>query len=361
MTKRLGTPTIIISRRTALKGTAALAGAAALGVTPWGESLAQASKKVVLGTWGGDYSKLLAKNISDPLMKPKGWEMVHDDLGSQQRKTKVQAEARLPKGTSDIQALADTDIGELTELGLLEKLDPTKFPNSKNILKAFSVEKGSYISPHIYSGKVLVFNPKLISTPPTKIVDLWDPKNKGKVGVIDIQFNYTTMAAALAGGGKTGDFEIAKKMLLDLKKLEPRIYPTNEALAQGLKTEEIGLCIMWKARAVQWQNAGIPVQTAAPKDGLISYMSGFTIPKNAPNKEGAYAWLDSALEPSAQEAFAVDMGYNPVVSNAKVADDLRKRIGFTEEEAALLVNPDLEFLTKKGPDLRDFWDREFKA
>ncbi|MCK6449304.1 MAG: extracellular solute-binding protein [Alphaproteobacteria bacterium] len=361
MTKRLGTPTII-TRRDALKGgAAAVAGASALGIFgPTGQALAQ-NKKVVLGTWGGDYSKLLAKNISTPLMAPKGWEMVHDDLGSQQRKTKVQAEARLPKGTSDIQALADTDIGELTQLGLLEKLDPSKFPNSKNILKNFSVDKGSYISPHIYSGKVVLYNPKMIPTPPTKIADLWDPKHQGKVGVIDIQFNYTTMAAALAGGGKTGDFETAKKMLLELKKLKPRIYPTNEALAQGLKTEEIGLCIMWKARAVQWQNAGIPVQTVAPKDGIITYMSGFTIPKNAPNKEGAYAFLNAALEPSAQEAFAVDMGYNPVVSNAKVAPDLRKRIGFSEEEAALLVNPDLEFLTKKGPDLRDFWDKQFKA
>jgi putative spermidine/putrescine transport system substrate-binding protein len=270
------------------------------------------------------------------------------------------AEKRLPKGTSDIQALADTDIGELVELDLLEKLDTSKFPNSKNVLKTFDIAKNPYISPHIYSGKVVLYNPKMISPAPTKIADLWDPKHQGKVGVIDIQFNYTTMAAALAGGGKTGDFETAKKMLLE-KKLQPRIYPTNEALAQGLKTEEIGLCIMWKARAVQWQNAGIPVQTIAPKDGIITYMSGFTIPKNAPNKAGAYAWLDSALEPSAQEAFAVDMGYNPVVSNAKVAEDLRKRIGFTEEEAALLVNPDLEFLTKKGPDLRDFWDKQFKT
>ena len=71
---------------------------------------------------------------------------------------------------------------------------------------------------------------------------------------------------------------------------------------------------MWKARAVQWQNAGINILTVAPKEGLISYVSGFAIPKNAPNKAGAYAFLDAALEPSAQEGFAVDMGYNPVVA-----------------------------------------------
>ena len=78
-----------------------------------------------------------------------------------------------------------------------------------------------------------------------------------------------------------------------------------------------------------------------------AYVSGFAIPKNAPNKAGAYAFLDAALEPSVQEGFAVDMGYNPVVRNAKIAPDLRARIGFTPEEEKLLVNPDLEFLAKR--------------
>ena len=90
------------------------------------------------------------------------------------------------------------------------------------------------------------------------------------MGVVDIQHVYTTMAAALVAGGKTGDFDKAKKALLDLKKLKPRIYPSNEAIAQALQTEEVGLCIMWKARAVQWQNAGANIVTVAPKEGLIT-------------------------------------------------------------------------------------------
>lgn len=349
-----------ISRRGALKGAAAaaIAGAGALGaVTP---AWAQANKKIVVATWGGDYSNLLAKNITS-IMKPAGWEVTNDDAGSAQRRAKVMAEARLPKGSSDIQALASTDIPDLIEAGLLEKLDQSKFTNSKNILPLFSMAEFPYFSPHIYSGKVVLYNPKMITTPPTGIADLWDPKNQGKVGIVDIQHNYTTMAAALVGGGKTGDFEKAKKALLDLKKLKPRIYPTNEALAAALKTEECGLAIMWKARAVQWQNAGIPVETIAPKEGIITYVSGFVIPKNAPNKEGAYAYLQHQLDPRAQEAFAVDMGYMPTTTTAKVAPDLLKRIGFTAAEEKLLVNPDLDFLAKKNSELKDFWDKEFKA
>jgi len=46
---------------------------------------------------------------------------------------------------------------------------------------------------------------------------------------------------------------------------------------------------MWKARAVQWQNAGISVETVAPKEGVPMYVSGFVGAEELANKEGAYA------------------------------------------------------------------------
>ena len=149
------------------------------------------------------------------------------------------------------------------------------------------------------------------------------------MGIIDIQYQYVMAAAALAAGGKVNDFEPGKAMLMEAKKAGVRIYPTNEAFAQALKNEEIGVGIMWKARVVQWQNAGISVQSVAPAEGVPMYVSGFVIPKNAPNKDGGYAYMDAMLEKSAQENFAIDMGYNPTVTNATVAPDLQKRIGFT--------------------------------
>ena len=76
------------------------------------------------------------------------------------------------------------------------------------------------------------------------------------------------------------------------------------------------------------------------------YVSGFVMPKNAPNKEGAYAWLNAMMAPSAQEGFAVDMGYNPTVTNAKVPADVQKRIGFTDEEKKRLVDLDYGYMAK---------------
>ena len=314
--------------------------------------------RVVVGTWGGDYARLLTKNIEDPILKPKGYEVAQDQAGDAPRRTKMVAEKRLPRGTTDSQGLSASNMYEMNEAGVCETLDYSKLSNAGNIIPAM---KYPYGVGHIYSGKVVVYNPKLVNPAPKAFKDAFDPKHGNKIGIIDIQYQYVMVAAALAAGGKVGDIEPGKAVLMEAKKAGARVYPTNEAFAQALKTEEISIGIMWKARAVQWQNAGISVESAAPAEGVPMYVSGFVIPKNAPNKDGGYAYMNAMLEKSAQENFAIDMGYNPTVTGATVAPDLQKRIGFTPEEQARLVDLDYGYLAKNDSAMKEWWDKVFKA
>ena len=333
----------------------ALAGAATLAAFP---AAAQDNKRVVVGTWGGDYSRLLAKNIETPLLTPKGWESVHSEENAPPRKAKMLAEKSLRRGTSDVQGLSSTDMYEVSQQGIVETIDYSKMANAKNLMPTM---KYPYGIGHIYSGKVILYNPKLISKAPESFAETLDPAMGSKLGIIDIQYQYTMMAAGLASGGSMSNFDPGKERLVACKKAGARIYPSNEAFAQALKTEEIACGIMWKARAVQWQNAGINVQTVAPKEGVPMYVSGFVIPKNAPNKEGGYAYMNAMLEKSAQENFAIDMGYNPTVTGATVAPDLQKRIGFTPEEESRLVDLDYGYLAKNDAAMKEWWDKVFKA
>ena len=345
-----------VKRRQLMKAAGALAGVAAIG--GWTPARAQAAGRVVVGTWGGDYSNLLAKNIDTPLMVPLKYEVVHDIGGDPERRAKMRAEARLPRGTSDIQCLSAAQMYEMNEAGLCLPLDYSKIANAKNLLPQL---KYPYGVGHIYSGKVGVYNPKLVDPAPRSYKDIFDPKRGDKLGIIDIQYQYTLVCAALAAGGKVDELEAGKKLLLECKKAGARIYPTNEAFAQGLKTEEFGTGVMWKARVVQWQNAGISVEAIVPAEGALAYVSGFVIPKNAPNKSGAYAYLDAMLDKRAQEAFAIDMGYNPTVTNAVVAPDVNKRIGFTPEEVKALVDLDYGYMTRNDVALKEWWDKELKG
>lgn len=348
------TDTFRINRRTLLGGAAAGLGLSALP----GSASAQGKGKVVVGTWGGDYARLLNKNIEQPVLIKNGWEVVQDQAGDPQRRSKMLAEQRLPRGTTDVQGLSALNMFQMHDAGTVLPIDYSKLKNAANILPSM---KYPYGIGHIYSGKVAVYNPKMITPAPKSYKDVFDPKHGNKLALIDIQYQYTLVCAALAAGGSISNLEPGKKLLLECKKAGMRMYPTNEAFAAALKAEEFGIGVMWKARVVQWQNAGISVEAVAPSEGTLAYVSGFVVPKNSPNKDGAYAYLDAMLEKSAQEAFAVDMGYNPTVTNATVAPDLNKRIGFTPDEIKKLVDLDYDYMNKNDVALKEWWDKELKG
>lgn len=344
------------TRRAVLAGSAAAAGLGLAGL-PQGAA-AQSKGKIVVGTWGGDYARLLTKNVEQPILIKDGWEVVQDQAGDPQRRSKMFAEQRLPRGTSDVQGLSAINMFQMHDAGTVLPIDYGRLKNTAKLLPSMKYPWGVG---HIYSGKVAVYNPKMIKPAPTSYKDVFDPKHGDKLGIIDIQYQYTIVCAALAAGGTISNLEPGKQLLLKCKNAGMRIYPTNEAFAQGLKAEEFGTGVMWKARVVQWQNAGITVKSVAPTEGTLAYVSGFVIPKNSPNKDGAYAYLDAMLALSAQEAFAVDMGYNPTVSDATVAPDLNKRIGFAPDELKKLVDLDYDYMNKNDVALKEWWDKELKS
>jgi putative spermidine/putrescine transport system substrate-binding protein len=343
------------SRREIIKVGAAIAGASVVG---WPRTVwPQGRGRVVVGTWGGDYAFLLSKNV-EPILVKAGWEVVQDQAGDPERRSKLLAEKRLPRGSSDVQGLSALNMFQMHEAGVIDNIDYGRLPNAENLLPSMRYPYGVG---HIYSGKVAVYNPMIIKSAPTSYKDVFDPKQGNKLAIIDIQYQYTLVCAALAAGGSVKNIEPGKKLLLECKKAGARIYPTNEAFAQGLKTEEFGIGVMWKARVVQWQNAGISVDAVVPTEGTLAYVSGFVVPKNAPNKDGAYAYLNAMLEKSAQEAFAIDMGYNPTVKNAIVSPDLNKRIGFLPAEVESLVDLDYDYMNKNDVAFKEWWDKELKG
>ena len=94
-------------------------GASTLYLSP----VAAQQQRVVVGTWGGDYAKLLTKNIDDPYLKPKGIEVVQDQAADGPRRAKMVAEKRLPRGSVDVQAFSAANMFEMNGVDLLEPLD----------------------------------------------------------------------------------------------------------------------------------------------------------------------------------------------------------------------------------------------
>ena len=141
--------TIPASRRQVLRGAASALG---IGLAGWPlAARAQAKGKVVVGTWGGDYARLLNKNIEQPILSKNGWEVIQDQAGDPERRSKMLAERRLPRGSTDLQGLSALNMFQMHDAGVIDVVDYTKLTNAPNLLPAM---KYPYGVGHIYSGKV---------------------------------------------------------------------------------------------------------------------------------------------------------------------------------------------------------------
>lgn len=309
---------------------------------------------VVVGTWGGDYGQLLSNSIDKPLMGPKGVEVLQDVAPN--RVTKLLAERQTRRGSMDVACLDDIEHHIVANTNALETVDAAKVSRFD---KVFPELRTDTAIPHIYSALVILYNVNLVKAPPTSWAELWDPKWRGRIGLLD-DASTNTLPAALAGGGGVSNFDPAEQKLMELRSLDVKIYPSNEAVAIGFKSEEIWLTVSRLARGFMWKKADIPLSHVVPKEGAVPIVFVASVPRNARNKEGGFAYLDAMLDPKAQAVFADKMGYVPTVSDAVLPEDLAKQITLNEADRAKLLKRDYKYETERSQRTLDFWNKQFK-
>ena len=338
-----------LSRRAVLGGAAALGAPALLGRN------ALAAERCIVGTWGGDYARLLHENIDAPILASEGVQVIQAVADEAPRLAQLFAQRQLPRGTIDIACLGAPNGYRAAAAGLVEKLDTSEVPNLAHVIPLLhnsAFMPGEFV-PHIYSAQGLAYNPQTASTPPKGFDDLLDPRWKGKVGAVATAGFWVMMGAALAKGGNPSAFDQAKAYLLKLNDNGLRLYAETDDMAPAFKSGEIEVGIVWLARTVMWQNANFPVQGQFPQEGAIVYVSGMVMPKNAPDKDAAYKYLNALLEPSAQRGFAQHMGYLPTVAEADLSGKIAAQLALPA--GAKLVQPDYTQVAKVQPEMNDWW------
>lgn len=313
--------------------------------------------KLIVGTWGGDYQRLLQQNI-DPLVASQGLEIIYDVGSALQRQTKMRAERNARRSTLDIALLRDNDMYQMSHEGMLAPIDQASVPNLQHVVPTL---KTDYAIPHIFSALVVVYHTEYVKTAPTGYAALLDAAFKGKVGVVDDQYDYLTLAGALASGKAASDLQAGQAFLSALHDHAPKVYPSVDALAGALKSGEIWVTLTWKARALQWQKADLPVNYVFPEEGALpaTFEAGIAI--GSKNQGCAYPYLNAMLEPQAQLAFAETMGYAPTILNAALPLSLQETVGFSTAQLDKLVPVDFDLLLQHKSQLLDFWNREFRV
>lgn len=318
---------------------------------------ALAQNRVTAALVGGTYNDVVKASIVQPLEANQKLAITSDIGPHAVRLTKLVTERGQP-GSYDVVQFPDYFMHQANSYGLLDTLDQSRIRSWGRVVPAF---QRAYAVPHIFSAAVLVYDPARVTAEPTSFAVFWDPKYKGRVGALDFMYpQWLWMASTQAGNTTNHDFEKGWDKLIALKQAGLKIFPTQEALDSAMKSGQVWLTLNYRARAAQLEKAGIKVKTTVPKEGAWPVSFSFGIPKNAKNKDGAYAYLNQVLTPEAQKAAAEGIYYAPVTSDAKIPEQLDRTIGFTAAEVKKFVDVDFEYLAKNSPAWRQRWEEQVK-
>jgi len=228
--------------------------------------------------------------------------------------------AKLQGGRSgyDVVFPSDEVMPGFIAAGLLEKIDPAKVPNLKNLAARFRGlpydAKNEYSIPYMWGTTGIAYNIKQVSPPPDSWAALWDPKYAGRATLLDDALEAFAASMWLEGadpGRPTADaIEKAKQRLL---KARPLAYDSSPK--QRLIKGEAWLSQCFNGDALQAADAAersADIGYVIPKEGGTQWIDNMAIAKGAPNSDLAHKFLDYLLRPEVSAAISNEVFFaNP--------------------------------------------------
>lgn len=233
--------------------------------------------------------------------------------------------AKIQAGGAQYDLIQPSDymVSTMVKLNLLEKLDKTKIPNMKNIVKTLQAPSydptGDYSVIYTWGMTGIVYNKKYITKTPTSWADLWNPEYKGRVILLNDSREVFGMALKKNGfSNNSTDKDQLDKAFADLKTLAPSIlaYDTD-TIKQKFIAEEAWIGTMWSGDASFTYKDNKNIGFVIPKEGTLIWADTFAIPKGAKNKELAEKFINFMYEPKISAQNYEYIGYNDPNEKAK--------------------------------------------
>jgi spermidine/putrescine-binding protein len=225
----------------------------------------------------------------------------------------------------------------------VQPIDVSLVPNMKHINAASQSGIGErdgkvYMIPHSWGFDSILYNRAVVpdNDPYTQSWSLlFEDKYAGRIGWWDVA-HQMLMAAGLYLGHTEPEkmdrsqLNDAARFLISKKKNVRTFYNTFAQGSNLLSSGEIDVCYGIAPMRNELQKRGFNITGAWPKEGVLSLISAFYIPKDCKNVPGAHAVINAMLGERYAKALADGSGY---LSAAKFGDqDLneaqRKRFGY---------------------------------
>jgi spermidine/putrescine transport system substrate-binding protein len=272
------------------------------------------------------------------------YQEVIQEMGPWFAKVQPQLSARKPIGFDLMVITNGIQFGQFRSAGFLAPLDHDKLPNfAKNAAKKYTEESfdpANVFSVPWASGITgIAYDPKKTGREITSLADLWDPKFKGKVGMMsDVTelANFGLLASGITPAGSTEDDW--KKAAAKLKKQKDagivrKYYEQDyvDALGNG----ELWITQAWSGDVFQKNlSDGTDLKFVIPREGGTIWTDNFAIPVTAQNPVDALALIDYFYEVENAASLAEYINYACPVpgAQAQIKNDAAKLSGSDRAE-----------------------------
>lgn len=206
-------------------------------------------------------------------------------------------------GDYDIVLASDYIIEMARKQDLIDKLDKEQIPNFKNIdpnfQSKFYDETNEYTVPYSAGVPVLIYNPDRVDFPIKGYEDLWNPKLKDSVVLMDDARNVVGLTLKTLGESlNTTDpekLQQAKEKLMTLKSnILALDYNTSY---QKIINGEASVGYMFTSQAATALLANDKLKVVYPEEGVGFGIDSCFIPAKAPHHGNAYQFLNFILDP----------------------------------------------------------------
>ncbi len=226
-------------------------------------------------------------------------------------------------------------ISTYVELGLIEPIELSMVPNfdastnEPRFMSEGSVGGKSYAIPKDWGTTGFAYNSAKTGGDLTSWKEFWDgtmDKYSGRTIVHDYQL--TTIGNALVYFGHSfnsvneAELAQAEKLMIDAK---PHLFAVTSDYQPGMRNEDAWLSMCWTGDGKQ-MNVDMPeIKYALGKEGGEIWSDFYAVPKGAPNRAAAYAFIDYMQRPDVNAKECLAHGYPLIDSRATalLPDDIK--------------------------------------
>jgi putative spermidine/putrescine transport system substrate-binding protein len=322
-----------------------------------GFSLSAESEELVVGSFGGSFADNVKACHVAAFEKATG-ATVSLKLGNS---SQFAASIRATAGKPDMDVVfIDNSLAVQTNAEKLnETIDRKKLAHAGDVIPTAWGKDDSYVVAMV-SATALVYNPKLVKTPPTSWLDLFDPAYAGKYAIGDISGTSGVqflLALNKIKGGTLENIDPGFDAIKPLAKDSVVLYTQADQLLSLFERGEIVIAPWYPDRAGVAMDKGLSLAVAYPKEGAVGILPAVMIPKGTGKVDLAHKFIDQVLSAEGQGCFSERAYIGAVNTKVKLSEKLQKIVPYGETlEKAWFLDP--EVVAKNLPNWTRRWQRE---